>query len=100
MPVTPQKVNLVFGLGSTTLVPADGFVDWDTFFDNQDVTNCPITSCEICSSSKNVMIENISPWGLLAKRDVKIGYTDTICVQCNNTLESTKFEGWVVTQLG
>ena len=77
------------------------------FFTNPHATLCgAITSCELliagCTSGAyttgNLEID-ASTGEVKAKKNVDLGYVDTVCVSCKNAHDSViQFDNWTVTQ--
>jgi len=77
-----------------------------SFFDNTHLADCgAITSCALyasgCSTAYttgNLVIDSTTG-EITAKQNVDAGYTDTVCVKCENTATSSvSFDTWVVQQ--
>ena len=56
------------------------FTDWDTYFFNDEIANCPITSCALydddCStpySGTHVVMGTSSPWSITMDRTIISG---------------------------
>jgi len=67
-----------------------------SFFDNANVADCgAITSCAlyendcIASYTKGNLVIDSSTGKVTAKQNVDAGYTDTVCVKCENSASSS-----------
>ena len=78
--------NLSYNSRSNWSVPAL------TYFKSSDLELCPFTSCKLMDrrcrreyTGDNLSIENDkNPYKISARRDVKLGYVETVCIQCKN----------------
>ena len=111
----------------STLVPApnpvqDKTVDFDeanpteevgkvfnTFFQNTDTVNCPVQQCSVLKAgcqeelggSSNVVLsksEDEVNWSISFKKSVPLGYTESICIKCQNSDQTITQDNFSVTQ--
>ena len=72
------------GASDEAVTPTPNLKSWDDFFQNSNIVDCPITSCEIfdagsCgtgsqSSAEDISMATSSPWGVLASKSNAAGY--------------------------
>jgi len=80
--------------------------EWNTYFQNTDETNCPITSCSLWEAgscgvtsfvSTNVYIESALPWRIYSEENVLAGYSHSICVRCSNGQQDVDSDNWDIS---
>ena len=69
----------------------------DSYFKNLNAKTCPITECQVMDETCKVPLENVSadkksPFSLNAFTNVKLGYTQNICLICKNKHDSASIK--------
>jgi hypothetical protein len=98
---TPANPTLIFDAVTTT----ESVGDQSVFFENADGLNCPITSCSIlavgCGTAYppgELSISGSFPFTVTSNKNVLVGWTETVCIECSNALQTITFDNYVVTQ--
>jgi hypothetical protein len=90
-PTTTLTTSVTYDplISTETIFPWSGTSTWDIFFSNTDTTNCPITACNIYTSTGAVKtypfsMDSSSPWGVPVRRNVVNGYSQSSKIECSN----------------
>jgi hypothetical protein len=101
-PWISNNLTLTYTTGITETI-ATQYTD---IFTHNDEVDCPVTECNLyntgCSSalaSANILIESGTPWKITAKRDVKLGYEETLCIKCFGDQPKAEIDSLTIKQV-
>jgi len=91
----PKKIEFAF---SALKTPQYSDILASSFFVNSDSTKCPITKCTMmgtdCQSpyTDGIAIDAKAPWKISAVSNYHVGFSDPVCIVCENAAEKIPFK--------